>query len=381
VIESITLFEQEQQNHEGTMKLRFTSVLLAAVSLLGSVALHAQWFDLKTPGVPRTAEGRVDMDARPPRTADGKPDFSGLWVPVDARGSLFDSSKILGWAQDAMLAEESSFYTNDPRFHCLPDGPASYPAGMSVGGMRRMVQHPAMMVVLNPDMTYRQIFMDGRELEAETLLPTWLGYSVGRFEGDELVVESNGFNDKSWLTREGLPHTDQLHLTERYTRRDFGHLTLEITYEDPGVFTEPVQATVDMEFRADTELLEIVCNESETGRSHYSGEITQADTEVVEVPVDVLNRYVGVYQGLWLGNQITAEITVEDGQIFLTRTPRYSDTGGNTDSAKSRLVPQSETAFDCTCGLGFIFAVDESGEATAISEVHVSGAWPFQRVR
>lgn len=363
------------------MKLRLMPMLLLSAGLLSSVALHAQWFDLDTPGVPRTAEGRVDMNAPAPRTADGKPDFSGLWVPVDARGTLFETSKILGWAQDAMLAQESSFYTNDPRFHCLPDGPASYPAGMSVGGMRRMVQHPNMIAVLNPDMTYRQVFMDGRELEAEPLLPTWLGYSVGRIEGNELIIESNGFNDKSWLTREGLPHTDKLRLTERYTRPDFGHMTLEITYDDPGVFTESVQATVDMEFRADTEMLEIVCNESETGRSHYSGEIEQADNEVVTVPLETLQKYVGVYQGVWLGNQITAEITVEDGQIYLIRTPRYSDTGGNTDSAKSRLVAQSETAFDCTCGLGFIFTLDDSGKATAVSEVHVSGAWPFRRVR
>ena len=363
------------------MKVHVMPMLMLSAALLASAAAQAQWFDLKTPGIPRNAENRVDMTAPAPRTLDGQPDFSGLWVPVDARGTLFDTSKILGWAQDVMLQQEQSFYTNDPRFHCLPDGPASYPAGMSVGGMRRMVQNPMMIAVLNPDMSYRQIFMDGRELEQEPLLPTWLGYSVGRIAGDVLIVESNGFNDKSWLTREGLPHTDQLRITERYTRPNFGHMQLEITYADPGVFTEPVQATVDMEFRADTEMLETVCVESETSRTHYSGEIAQADNDVVTVPLETLQKYVGVYQGVWLGNQITAEITVEDGQIFLTRTPRYSDTGGNTDSAKSRLVAQSETAFDCTCGLGFIFTVDENGVATAVSEVHVSGAWPFRRVR
>lgn len=363
------------------MKLRLIPALLATACTLASATLCAQWFDLATPGLPRTADGRLDMTAPAPRTPEDKPDFSGLWVPVDARGTLFESSKILGWAQDAMLQEESTFYANDPRFHCLPDGPASYIAGMSVGGMRRIVQHPSIIAVLNPDMTYRQVFMDGRELVAEPVLPTWLGYSVGRFEGDELVIESNGFNDKSWLTREGLPHTDRLRITERYRRTDFGHMTLELTYEDPGVFTEPVQATADLEFRANTEMLEIVCNESETSRAHYNGEITQADNEEMQVPVEVLRRYLGTYQGQWLGNMITAEITLEDGQMFLTRTPRYSDTGGNSDSAKSRLVAQSETAFDCTCGLGFVFTVDEGGVATAVSEVHVSGAWPFQRVR
>ena len=358
----------------------FRPALLLAASLFATPALHAQWFDLDTPGVPRTAEGRLDTSAPAPRTADGKPEFSGLWVPADARGSLFEAEKIQPWAREQMAVQESSFYANDPRFHCLPDGPASYPAGASVGGIRRLLQHPSMIAVLNPDMTYRQIHMDGRTLEAEPILPSWLGYSTGHFEGDVLVVESNGFNDKSWLTREGLPHTDKLKITERYTRHDFGHMTLEITYEDAGVFTEPVQATVDMELRVDSDILEIVCTESQTSQSHYNGEITQAEGEVVEVPLAVMQNYVGTYKGVWLGNQITAEISVVDGGLILTRTPRYSDTGGNTASAMSRLIPQSQNAFDCTCGLGFIFTVDASGKATEVSEVHVSGAWPFKRV-
>src|SRR5690606_339675 len=102
-----------------------------------------------------------------PKTADGGVDLSGLWVPDDARGSLFDESKILGWALDAMAQAERDVYTTDPRFHCLPSGPSSYPAGMSVGGSRRILQHPEIVAVLNPDMTYREIFMDGRELEPE----------------------------------------------------------------------------------------------------------------------------------------------------------------------------------------------------------------------
>jgi len=348
--------------------------------LFASLSAHAQWFDWRSPLVPRDADGRPDIDAPVQQTADGRPDLSGLWVPDDARGSLFDDTKIRGWALDAMTAAEDGFYTTDPRFHCLPSGPSNYPAGASVGGTRRIIQNPDIIAILNPDMTYREVFMDGRGLEAEPLLPTWMGYSAGRWDGDTLVIESNGYNDKTWLTREGLPHTDQLRITERYRRLDYGHMVLEITYEDPGTFTEPVEATVDLVLRPDGAMLEVICNESETGQKHYSGEMGQSEQKVVEIPVDVLERYVGTYRGVWLGNMITAEVTLEDGELYLRRTPRYSDTGGNTNYDTSRLIPQSENAFDSSFGLGWIFNVDDDGEVTSVSEVHVSGAWPFERV-
>jgi hypothetical protein len=353
---------------------------MALVLLCASTALQAQWFDWTAPNIPRTADGQTDMAAPVPLTADGRPDMSGVWVPDAARGSLFDTSKIQGWALDAMLSAENTFYTTDPRFHCLPSGPSNYPAGASVGGMRRMVQHPDFIAILNPDMTYRQVFMDGRELEDEPVLTSWMGYSAGHWDGDILVIASNGYNDKTWLTREGLPHTEQLRITERYRRLDYGHMQVTITYDDPGTFTEPVEAVVDMVNVPESGMLEVICNESETGQRHYSGELSQAELKVVELPESTLQRYVGTYQGPWLGNLITTEITLENGELFLTRTPRYSDTGGNTDSAKSRLIAQSETAFDCTCGLGFVFSVNAAGVATEVSEVHVSGAWPFKRL-
>lgn len=360
----------------GTLLLASTLALSVA-----STAVQAQWFDWVSPSVPRTANGGIDLAAPVPRTADGRVDMSGVWVPEDARGSLFDTSKVQGWALDTMRQHENNFYTDDPRFHCLPAGPSSYPAGPSVGGQRRIVQHADYIAVLNPDMTYRQVFMDGRPLEAEPLLPTWMGYSTGHWDGDVLIIESNGYNSKTWLTREGLPHTEQLRITERYTRHDYGHITLDVTYDDPGTFTEPVQATIDLVNLGDNGMQEIICNESETGQQHYSGEISQADDEVVEVPLATLQRYVGTYQGRWLGSLITVEIALKDGNITMLRTPRYSDTGGNTDTAEYRLVAQSETAFDCTCGLGFVFTVDANGVASEISEVHVSGAWPFKRIR
>lgn len=359
--------------------MRKLLVLLVLSSL--SAPLYAQWFDWQSPLVPRGPDGRPNLAAPAPKTADGRTDLSGLWVPDDARGSLFDKSKIRGWALDAMSAAEKNFYTADPRFHCLPSGPSSYPAGPSVGGVRRIVQHPELIAVLNPDMTYRQIFMDGRPLEPEPLLPSWLGYSTGRWDGDTLIVDSNGYNAKTWLTREGLPHTDRLRITERYTRLDYGRMTLEIVYDDPGTFTEPVNATVDLVLRpADSQMLEIICNESETGRQHYSGELSQAEQKVVQVPEATLKQYVGTYQGVWLGNMITAEVTLENGELYLKRSPRYSDTGGNTNYDVSKLIAQSANAFDSSLGLGWVFNFDDNGNVTSVSEVHVSGAWPFVRV-
>jgi len=358
------------------MTLRFSACIL----LLASTTLQAQWFNWSTPTVPRTTDGRPDLQAPAPHTLDGRVDMSGVWVSEGASGSLFDSSKIQGWALDAMLEQQKTFYTNDPRFHCLPSGPGSYPAGSTAEGFRRIVQHPDLIAILNADMTYRQVYMDGRQLEAEPILSNWLGYATGHWDGDTLVIESNGYNAQTWLNREGLPHTEQLRITERYRRIDFGHIELEVTYDDPGTFSETVQATINLINRGGG-MLETICNESTTGQQHYIGEIAQAETEAVQVPLETLQKYVGTYQGIWLGNLITVEVTLEDGGIFLTRTPRYSDTGGNTDSAKSRLIAQSETTFDCTCGVGFIFTVGADDVANEVMEVHVSGAWSFKRIR
>ncbi|MDG2091256.1 MAG: hypothetical protein P8J61_09225 [Gammaproteobacteria bacterium] len=359
------------------MLKRFASLIIL---LLAPSLVSAQWWSLSTPGIPRTVDGEPDLLAPVPMATDGHTDLSGLWISVGASGSLYEPENIQEWARQVMIENENNFYANDPRFACLPSGPGSYPAGVVASGLRRFVQNPTFIAVLNSDYTYRQIFMDGRELEVNPF-PAWMGYSIAHWEGDTLVVESNGFNDKTWLHRDGLPHTDQLIITERYRRVDFGHIELEVTYEDPGTFTEPVQAFIELEFRADTELFENVCNESSRGlSSNWSGEIQQADDNVVDVSMGNLETYIGTYQGIWLGTLTTAEFAIENGEMYLIRTPGYSDTGGNTDSVRSRLVPLSENAFDCICGLGFVFSVNEEGMATEVSEVHVSGAWSFERV-
>ena len=186
-----------------------TLVLIAATT-----PVMAQWLSLPTPGIPRTADGTPDLSAPAPRTADGKPDLSGLWRPDRVRGDINDQSKYQPWVQ--ALAEErgARFNADNPRYMCLPAGPDNLTVGNNSWGLRRFVQQPNMIAMLYNDGTYREIFMDGRELEADPLR-TWVGYSVGHWDGNTLVVESFGYNDKTWLGR-GASHTDQLRITERY---------------------------------------------------------------------------------------------------------------------------------------------------------------------
>ena len=359
--------------------MRRAAILILAV--VSSSPLHAQWFDWTFPLVPRTDDGKPDMAAPAPKTADGGVDVSGLWVPVNASGSLYDESRLRGWAKDAMAESKKNFYRDDPRLHCLPSGPGSYPAEAIAGGMRRIVQHPAIIAVLNEDMTHRQIYMDGRPLEAQTDLPSWMGYSVGRWEGDTLVVESNGFNDKTWLTQKGHHHTDQLHITERYTRLSYGRMQLEIVYEDPATMADgAVEASIDLMLLPVATMFEVVCNESKTGQRHYTGELDQSEMKAVVVPTTVLAEYVGVYKGLWGNRPVTTEVTLEGGALVLKRIPRYSLSGGNAGFDITHLVAQSENAFDSGLGLGWVFNRNEEGEVVSLSEVHVSGAWALQRV-
>ncbi len=246
---------------------------LATLVLLASTTpLAAQWLTLPTPGIPRTADGALDLSAPAPRTADGHPDLSGLWYPADVSGNLLDPARAHEWAGTLMSEREARFFEADPRFQCLPTGPGFLTLTGTLNALRRIVQTPTVIAFLNADLNYRQIFTDGRELEPNPL-PTWTGYSVGRWHGDTLVVESNGYNDKTWLHARGLSHTEDLRVTERYRRPDFGHMQVEVTYEDPGAFGSPLHADIQMEFLADDEMLEVVCNEASEERNHWGGEI------------------------------------------------------------------------------------------------------------
>lgn len=343
-------------------RLLATGILLAA-----STPVAAQWLTLATPGIPRTADGKPDLSAPAPRTADGHPDLSGLWIrrgPLT--GNFNDASNVQEWARELKAKRERAFFTDEPAQQCLPGGPAH----LIAGDQRRILQTNAVIAVLNYDLTYRQIFVDGRTLESSPN-PSWMGYSVGHWDDDTLVVESNGFNDKTWLNREGLSHTEQLRVTERYHRSDFGHMRLDVTYTDPRTFAAPSNASIELALVVDDEMLETVCNEASEGTSHYVGEIGHSETSVIEVDPKVLRGYVGTYRGYWGQTLTTVEVTLEDGALLLRRNGR---------NEPYRMLPQSENTFQCSCGLGYIFAHSADGAAPTVDEVHVTGGWTFARV-
>ena len=341
--------------------------LLATWVLMAfSLPVAAQWLTLATPGIPRTPDGKPDLSAPAPRMPDGRPDLTGLWGISSISGDVIDTAKARPWVQDLMRERAASFFADNPGHHCLPRG-ASY-RGTVDGNTRRIVQHAKVVAILLDDLTYRQVFLDGRSLEANPS-PNWMGYSVGRWDGDTLVVESNGFNDKTWLAPNGLSHTEGLRVTERYRRVDFGHLQLELTFDDPEAFTAPLHAVLDFVFRADDEMLEVVCNEASEGTTHYVGAVTDAHATVIEIAPATLAKYVGTYRGYWGRNLTTVDVTLENGTLSLLRN-------GQT----CQLLPQSETTFACSNGLGYIFTPAGDEMATEVAEVHVSGAWAFPRV-
>ena len=255
-------------------------------------------------------------------------------------------------------------------------GPAYPTAGDSTGSeMVRVVQTPQLIVMLNPDLTYRQIWMDGRALESEPN-PTWMGYSVGRWEGETLVVESYGFHAGTWLDRDGHPHTERLRVTERYRRPSFGTLEVEVTFSDPGAYTRPWTVKVVADYAADTEMLEWVCNEG-AGRIlvHWVGTASDERKNEVKVAPEILARYVGTYAEqppFWRNVQIagsprvtgrTLHVTLENGRLV-----------GNMDERGPQfLVAMSEVEFTGLYGLGVQFI--DGG----LYVKHVSGNYRFAR--
>lgn len=244
---------------------------LCVVAALLSAPLAAQWLTYKTPGIPRTLDGKPNLSAPAPRTADGKPDLSGIWraprasVYMQNIAADLKPNEIQPWAQAVYQEHIRNLGADSPRAHCLPDPPPYY----HLAGLSRIVQTPALMVIINEGISNsgvtRTIFTDGRGLPEE-MNPTWLGYSIGRWEGDTLVVTTAGFNDKTWLDLMGHPHSDALRITERYRRRDFGHMHVEMTFVDARMYTKPtIKFTEELE--ADSDILETFCNENEEDRT------------------------------------------------------------------------------------------------------------------
>jgi hypothetical protein len=257
----------------------FVSLLLA---MTGSAA--AQWFKYPTPDVPRTASGAVDVKAPAPRTADGKPDLSGVWLAthplpcppllrdgddcqektalsawayhIDA--DLPDGLPYQPWARALAKQRSDDFSADDPHVQCLPSNP---PRAYTLPHYQKIVQTPRFLVLLHEfNASYRQIFTDGRPLPTDPQ-PSWTGYSTGRWEGDTLVVRTNGLRDGLWLDVSGNPMTDAATLTERIRRPNFGTLQVEFTVDDPKAYTRPWTVHLEQTFIADEDLIDEICLE------------------------------------------------------------------------------------------------------------------------
>ena len=248
--------------------------LIAAACAAGALPIAAQWLKIPTRNVPRTPDGKPNLTAPAPKPADGKPDLSGIWNPNPkyVRNLASDlkpgETPFQPWAEKLFNERKTgSLSHEEPDANCLPQGT---PKIDTAPAPWKVIQLPDQIAILYEAFTqWRQIFMDGRELPKDPN-PTWFGYSVGHWEGDTLVVESNGFNGKAWLDQEGRPSTDALHVTERFRRKDFGHLEIKVTIDDPKAYTKPWTVTQDPTLMLDTELLEFICHENEKDIQHMN---------------------------------------------------------------------------------------------------------------
>jgi hypothetical protein len=350
---------------------------IAVLTVALSAPLAAQWLNHPTPGIPRTPGGKPNLTAPAPRTPDGKPDLSGLWNKISPKYSRniaadLKPGEVQPSAEALVQKRKEDLGKDYMNVLCLPLGPGYTTDADSTGAeMMKIVQTPGIIIILNPDLTYRQIYLDGRALETAPN-PSWMGYSVGHWDGDTLVVESFGFNDRTWLDHDGHPHTEALRTTERYRRRDFGNMDIEVTLSDPKVYAKPWTVAVRAELAADTEMIEWVCNEKGSGREHYIGQASDETKSAVKVAPEILAKYVGTYveqPKLWRLKPRVVEITFTGGALF-------ADMDGR---GKVPLVAQSETGFSGLYGLGVDFIKGDTGAATGLFVKHVSGDYRFAR--
>ena len=259
------------------------SVLIAIVSV-PAVSI-GQWLRYPTADVPRNADGTPNLTAAAPRLPDGKPDFSGLWHvairnPCNAALNRFSGCTEIGgsplardlgvnlpgglpyqpWAAEIVKQRAADDSRDDPHVRCLPDNP---PRHWGLPHLNKIVHTPKLLVVLyEVNAMYRQIFTDGRPLP-EDPTPGWNGYSTARWESDTLVVQTIGFRDNLWIDLHGSPMSDAAKMTERLRRPNYGTLEVEITVDDPKVYTRPWTVRMDQVIELDTDLIDEFCLENE----------------------------------------------------------------------------------------------------------------------
>jgi hypothetical protein len=267
-----------------------------------STGASAQWLNFPAPGTPRTPDGKPNLAAPAPRASDGKPDLSGVWmheltsvaemkrlygaliddaVKVDVPGMEIGTQHKYAFnilldfkpGESPMRPEAAELLkraaNRSPADVCM--GHPGIPLADLLSEPMKIVQSPRLTVVLyEVDNLRRQIYTDGRVLPKEFDLPAFAGYSAGRWERDVLVVETAGFNDKTPLDAMGHPHSDALRITERFHRRDFGHLDYEMTFDDPKMYTKPFTIKVPHDLLADSDIFESYCDENEKDRAHLT---------------------------------------------------------------------------------------------------------------
>jgi len=262
------------------------SVLLVLLAFAGTPG-SAQWEKRLDPAVPRTRDGKLDLAARPPRARDGKVDLSGVWRPlpdptgtpqnvenlvvpryfIDVMADLKPGDvPIQPWAMALLKERVDAHGKLSPSSRCQPTG---VPAAATVPLPWKIIQTPQVIVILYEENNiFRQIFLDGRPLPKDPD-SRWMGYSVGRWEGDTLVVDSSGFRDGGWLDRMGHPHSSDLHLIERFRRLDMGRLEIDVMINDPKAYGQPFTYTLRQTLIPDQDLYEYFCTENEKDREHF----------------------------------------------------------------------------------------------------------------
>jgi hypothetical protein len=272
---------------------RFPFILSLVLSCTPAVA-SGQWFHYPTADVPRLPDGKPNMKAPAPKLPDGKPDLSGIWlsskkIPCTKEMSKFIEcgSEIGGspqalnigadvqgglpyqpWAAALVKQRTEENSKDDPHARCLPDNP---PRPFGLPHLTKFVHTPRLLVLLNEvNAMYRQIFIDGRPLPVDPN-PAWNGYSTASWEGDTLVVRTNGFRDGLWLDMAGSPMTDAAKMTERIRRPNFGTLEVKVTVDDPKAYTKPWTVTMNQEIWVDTELVDEFCLENEKSSQRMRG--------------------------------------------------------------------------------------------------------------
>jgi hypothetical protein len=282
-------------------QLKTTRCRLLVAAFLLPAAACAQWLNYPDPAIPRLKDGKPNLSAPTPRSANGKPDLTGVWAheitPIAEFKRMFGASyeaesqaALIGMELESVhkyalnilvdfKPEESPLGPEgqavmkrraaERRVDNVCHGEYGWPVAGLLAEPFKIVQAPKeTMILYEVDGLHRQVFTDGRQFPATFEFPAYLGYSTGRWEGDTFIVESRGFNDRTPLDAIGHPRSEAMYVTERFRRRDFGHLDVEMTFDDPQLYSRKFTVKVAFELVADNDIFEMFCAQNEKDRSH-----------------------------------------------------------------------------------------------------------------